>query len=460
MSERTAPTVSRPGRSLFVPEVRLSKLGRTAKGREPATVMEDVHFDIVGVEVTRVNTGAGQFAITLNNWHDTLPHDRRNGDQAAGRSEPRRDGTPLLPRFKYNDFQRLGFGDRLRIDMRYWPPDPAIGATDTAQDAGWVPMISGAVTDMRFTFSANDGARLVVSGEEDLTPLKARNPKRVPYRGKSERDIVRDVLARAGYAVPLARSPLPWPPFAEDDARALSEEHPEGQSYLEYLQKFADRMDFEVFVEFADLAAPNGGIEFHFEPARSAVPPDAALRDVFVLERGRLLLDFTPTLKVVDQHTSVVVQGKHRVRGRPARVRRTALPEILSDELPFDAARPGPRPTSGPEWRQRLYPPLPGETESNRNVVSNQTNLDDERAQTLAEAMLRKKAREFLTIQATTVGLPLLRPGRYVEIHGVRPPFDGFYYVTQTVHSFGESGLGTRVTARRPGMPFPPYGEV
>lgn len=124
MSEGAATVAGRPGRSLFVPEVRLSKLGRTARGREPATVLEDVHFDVVQTEVTRVNTGAGQFAITLNNWYDTLPADRRGGEQPAGRSEPRANGRPLMPRFKYNDFQRLGFGDRVRIDLRYWPPIP------------------------------------------------------------------------------------------------------------------------------------------------------------------------------------------------------------------------------------------------------------------------------------------------------------------------------------------------
>ena len=41
----------------------------------------------------------------------------------------------------------------------------------------------------------------------------------------------------------------------------------------------------------------------------------------------------------------------------------------------------------------------------------------------------------------------------------MRPPFDGYYYVTQTVTTFGSDGLRTRLTACRPGMELPPYRE-
>ena len=48
-----------------------------------------------------------------------------------------------------------------------------------------------------------------------------------------------------------------------------------------------------------------------------------------------------------------------------------------------------------------------------------------------------------------------LRPGMYVHILGLRPPFDGFYYVVKTVHSLDETGYRTGFTLRRPGM-LPP----
>ena len=60
-----------------------------------------------------------------------------------------------------------------------------------------------------------------------------------------------------------------------------------------------------------------------------------------------------------------------------------------------------------------------------------------------------------MTIEGTTIGLPKLRPGNHVEIRGMRAPFDGFYYVTKTVHAFGADGFRTRFSAHRPGMPKP-----
>jgi hypothetical protein len=58
------------------------------------------------------------------------------------------------------------------------------------------------------------------------------------------------------------------------------------------------------------------------------------------------------------------------------------------------------------------------------------------------------------------MGLPRLRPGNHVEIRGMRPPFDGFYYVFKALYTFSTDGFLSKLDARRPGMPVPPYGEV
>jgi phage protein D len=172
-----------------------------------------------------------------------------------------------------------------------------------------------------------------------------------------------------------------------------------------------------------------------------------------VLERGKNLIEFTPIFKVLDQCTCVVVKGRHRVRTRPKLVDGVATPEILNDELHRDEARGDPPLVPGPEIRRRMYG-------DNPCIASNATNIDEERAEAMAEAQLRKSAREFLTVDGQTIGLPRLRPGFHAEIRGMRPPFDGFYYITKTVHTYGADGLRTKFTGRRPGMPLPPYGEV
>src|SRR5215831_337984 len=172
------PVAARPGQTYFVPGVRIMELGELKPGPEPGRQMIELEPDIISVEVTQVNTGSGQYCITLNNWFDTLPADRPNLVNPVGdKRELFAGGQPLWPRFKYDDFAVLRFGQRLRIDMRYWPDLPT-GANLTRSDMQaqqWVPMISGPISDMRWSFSNTEGARLTVCGEDDLCPLKAKN---------------------------------------------------------------------------------------------------------------------------------------------------------------------------------------------------------------------------------------------------------------------------------------------
>ena len=458
---------ARPGQTYYAPGVRVMRLSKVPHAGPDVEAEEIVELrqDILSVTVIRPCSGAAQYCITLNNWFDSLPRDRAAG--VGPREEMAPDGRPASPRFKYNDFTVLDFGMRLRIDMRYFPdPDATLSTTDQ-QAQKFVPMISGPISDMRFTFSDRDGARLEVCGEDDLCILKNKNPKKHDYWARPEREIIDDVLKRANFPLPLARERVPWPTFTDSAARALAEAHFEGQSYLEYLMKFAERWDFEVFIEYANLDDPNSGLEFHFEPSRSRTPPDQTFRDVYIVERGKNLIEFNPDLRVVDQWTSVTFSGHDRSSTAPQQVMATspanpnpllpfpapgANPEPLADELHIDTARGDEPLTSGPEWRRRKFG-------LNPHTEINQRGIDRERAQVMADALYRKRARQFLKINTVTIGLPRLRAGGYAEYRGMRPPFDGFYYVEKSEHTFNDDGFRTRFTARRPGMPFRPKGN-
>ncbi|MEB3260933.1 MAG: hypothetical protein VKP63_09940 [Cyanobacteriota bacterium] len=466
-------TAARPGQTYFAAGVRVLRLGRLPRpGRDDAGPPEDqakelieLRQDILSVTVTRPCSGAAQYCIVLNNWFDSLPRDRA---QSVGPREQLETATnqPVFPRFKYNDFKVLDFGMRLRIDMRYFPdPDPQLSTTDR-QAQRYVPMISGPISDMRFSFSDRDGARLEVCGEDDLCILKNKNPNKVDYWARPEKEIVEDVLRRAGFPLPLSPPCKPWPTFTESTGKALAEAHFEGQSSLDYLTKFAERWDFEVFIEYTSLDDANSGLEFHFEPSRSRCRPlpDGTLRGVYVVERGKNLIEFNPTLKVVDQWTSVTFCGHDHQWQNPQMMCKTVPerpspllpwpapgpdPDPLADELPIDKERGDEPMVSGPEWRRRKFG-------LNPETQNNQRGIDSERALVMADAQYRKRAREFLKIEAVTIGLPRLRAGRYVEFRGMRDPFDGFYYVEKSQHVYSDDGFLTSFTARRPGMPYRP----
>jgi hypothetical protein len=456
-----APVAARPGQTYFVPGVRVLLLGDVPKPGPEKAVKElvEIQPDILSVSVTRPCSGAAQYCIELNNWWDLLPQDRANHTGRQEEIDP--SGQPAWPRFKYNDFKVLDFGKRLRIDMRYFPDcDPALAVSDQ-QAQRWVPMVSGPISDMQFTFSDKDGARLKVCGEDDLCILKNKNPKKVDYWARPEKEIVNDVLQRAKFPIPLADPAIPWPTFTESTGKALAEAHFEGQSYLEYLLKFAERWDFEVFLEFISLDDPDSGLLFHFEPCRCR---NKDLHEVYIIERGKNLIEFNPELKVVDQWTSVTLCGHDHTWTSPKLICKTspqtpdpltpfpgppANPDPVADELHIDAARGDEPLTSGPEWRRRKFG-------LNPQTICNQRGVDDERGQVMADACYRKRAREFLKVPTETIGLPRLRAGKHVEYKGMRPPFDGFYYVEKSEHIYNDEGLRTRFTSRRPGMPFRP----
>lgn len=468
MTEAVAAQANRPGRAYFVPGIRIARLEpRLSPGEQGTLLPQDVIYDVLRVEVNRVATGASQYSVTFNNWYAATGTDRAEHGSAGAPPSPSARGlgspaaehelvqgrNPTWPRFKYNDFFLVRFGDRLRIDMRYWPDaaEHADAATTSAQS--WVPMISGPVTDMRFSFATGQGAQVTVSGTDDLSILQDKNHKRFEMNHLAEVSIVKKVLQKANFPLTSVADPLvEYPPFVTDDGQGLHEALQDGQSYLDYIQKLAERLDFEVFLEFSDVTNPTSALAFHFEPCRSRSPVTGAARDLFTLWRERNLLEFNPTIKVADQYSSVIVKGRHRDPQIPEEVTGEATHDILSDEL---QTGPGDGPlSSGPKVREFFFP-----GRENKFTVPNQSNMDEVRAAWNAKAVIRKKARELFTIEGTTIGLPRLRPGNHVEIRGMRPPFDGFFYVTKTTHTFGTDGLRTKLTAQRPGMELPNEGR-
>ena len=176
----------------LAPAVRLMKLPDVPRaGAEAGEAIEsDVLGDLLRLEVTRAHTESAQYSLTFNNWYASTAVERAKEldtrEIAGGRS-------PRWPRYKYNDFQLLRFGQRLRIDMRYWPA-PNSDARDAKEAAdGWVPLVSGPIVDMQFNF-ADNGAEVTIKGEDDLSRLKDTHEGRKEFDNQSERDIVSKVL--------------------------------------------------------------------------------------------------------------------------------------------------------------------------------------------------------------------------------------------------------------------------
>lgn len=433
--------MANPGTQLFAPQARLvdadtnEVIGKAAGKDTP----NQADVDLLSAKITLSLNNVCQLQVVLNN-------------------QRHKDGMPVFPPWKYNGLTRIKFGQRLRLDLRYGG-DP------------WHKMILARVTDLQFSFPQSGAAQLTVTGEDLLSVLKTKPAKEKPYANKKEDFIVGDVLARSeakdlhlsftgttpdsdGLQGPL----VPWPKL--QPLRSLT--HSKDTSYLQFLQDMAERMDFELFVDFTEhrivdsQPSKNANeVKLHFEPARSVVKP----LDPVELTWGANLIDFSPKFKVWEQLTKITVGGtQHGQRKRHLEEIGPDDAEIKKDlqeddgyTVPAGKDRKKVDLLDANAVRSRFF--VKGEGKAPPNPPASDTaNLDADRIRLKGIALLRKSLRELLTADGSMIGWPELRPGIHVKIGGLYPPFDGLYYVTQTVHTFDGGGYKTQFSLRRPGM--------
>lgn len=420
MSDPAPVATALPGTKFFAPQARLVR-----QDGQPLTIGgQSVGQDLVSLTVTRPGNGVGQVELTLNNQRFGTPN-------------------PQTPPWKYNglDQSEVSFGTRFRVDLRY------------GQDR-WTPMMLARVTNVAFGFPSAAGASVTITGEDLLSLLKAKPNSPVLHFSIHEIDMVESEVAFSGCGLTVV-PPEPRNLFSSPMGDVT---HEPAQSYLQFIQSMAERMDYEVFVEFDDAGEPlpgDGATEvvpkFYFVPSRSAV-----LGDPIPLAWGLDIVEFKPTFKVWDMFTAARVAG-NVPRGRGSITVDVPMADAIEGDLHTASGQPAP--LSAIDVRHRAFETeltfltnmVGDEIEANVSTI-NVTNIDEERAERQGLAALRKSAREFLTADITTIGYTRLRPGIHVNLTGFYAPFDGIYYVTQAVHTLSSTGYTTKISVRRPGM--------
>jgi hypothetical protein len=413
------------GRYFHAPQVRLL-IDDSGEGTDPIVlpptsdangVSHPVHADIERAEVTQVHNGPSQASITFNN--------QRHEDT----SRPRQ----VAPSWKYNGFDPLRFGQRILVQFGY-----AIGSHEGDQArTQQALMLRARVTDMQYVFPMEGGAKLTLKAEDLLSLLKVKPTADEPYRDKDEAFMVGDALRRSGCGLSLA-------PATRNEVtgtiRRLT--HRKSQSYYEFIEEFAKRLDYEVWV---DIDQPS---LMHFEQARSLT-----FGTCIDLIWGRDLIDFKPKFKGWDINTKAEAGGS--TTGRRARIRELIDENQTMTEISRDLHRAdgGLAPMNAVDARSTYFADEGVPTDNPVNIDTR--NLNRSRVTQKAKAALRKSARQFLTAEATVIGMPTLRPGIHVNLQRLNVPFDGIYYVTKAVHTIDNTGYKTKISLRRPGMLFP-----
>ena len=191
-----------------------------------------------------------------------------------------------------------------------------------------------------------------------------------------------------------------------------------------FLLTRARRHGYVVFVEeFEEKGQKQKRL--YFGPSEGKTPGE---RDVtYVLEWGKSLVQFKPTLTTANQIGSVTVRGWNRRTKKviEATVKRSEI-GINSDLGDIEQA-----------FNQR------------EEIVTDKPVYNEAQAKAMARDILKNQLKNIVKGNGATVGLPDLRAGRKVFLDGFGDRFSGTYFVTDTTHTIGDSGYQTTFNARR-----------
>jgi phage protein D len=287
-------------------------------------------------------------------------------------------------------------------------------------------VMTGFITTVEPDFPESGAPRLTVRGLNVLDTFRRKQYTwSWPEGGETS---VRDSdIARSMSRQPDERAHRPGLGIeVRIDEQAASQEEPQqyvlmrDQYPIVFLTERARRRGYSLFV--AEEIKNNSPYRYlYFGPSQQ-------LRDItYRLEWGKSLIHFRPTLTTTNQVSEVTVYGWNRRTKQ--RIEYTAKLEnckAINPDL-HAVARAANR----------------------KEVITDRPVHTPQQAKKLAEDILCKQLKEMVEASGATVGLPDLRAGRAMVITGVGERFGGRYFVTETTHTFNDSGYRTTFKARR-----------
>lgn len=390
-------------RDLYVPAFDIKINGKDL----PEYAVKDVIDVTYRDSIDRIDS----FEITVNNWDARQQDFKYIGSitEADEETDPPRGTTKLL------SARQLFHPDRNRKKIEIWMGyfNPARSALPEER-TGTRLMLVGFITRITPSFPSSGQPTLKISGSNFLRNLMTRQETDV-YRQKRDSEIAEYISNQR----PIRLGDRVFRIETDRTARSNEEVNDRVIQYNQYdivfLLQRAHRNGY-------DLVLRGEGEEQHLFFG----PSDRNSRDSYILEWGKSLIQFQPTLTVGSQVYSVTVNGWDAARGRriSVTVDRSQLPNRGSrDRSELNQIEEG--------FRER------------QEIVADMPFRNEAEARQYALSLLSNNARELITGRGSTIGTPGLRAGRSIEIRGLGRTFSGLYKVKSTTHTINASGYIT-----------------
>ena len=281
-------------------------------------------------------------------------------------------------------------------------------------------MMRGQITSLAPKFPESGPPTLAVSGLDGMLQLRDRKPgegETKKYEHMADWEIAQVIAERNGLRADVTQ---------EGEVHDLVVQ--KNQDDAQFLMERAKRIDFDCFV----LTDPDTGEDTLY----FVKPPDG--REDTRTRVLRLRVGQEPDQLHPEAHALAPGEQGDRARlGSRAPSRRSSTPP----RPPTCPAAAG----AGPAARRRPRR-ICG---ARRTSWSTRPWPTEQEAKELAISLLRERAYEFITGTGQVIGLPDLRPGDNVELHGLGQRFSGQYYVKKVEHTLGSNGYLTTFEVRR-----------
>jgi uncharacterized protein len=354
--------------------------------------------DVIDVRYSDSIDRIDSFEITVNNWDA-----KRQDFKYTGSTK----GTPT-------ERDRLFDPSRERpieLWMGYFKPS---SGTPSEQSRGLQLMLMGLITRITPNFPTSGQPTLKVSGQNFLRNLMTRQETHT-YPNKRDSDIAEEVGRRRNLRIGDLVIPVRTDPKAKSQETENEHVIQDNQYDIVFLLQRAHKNGY-------DLVLRGEEEEQHLFFG----PNVQNSRDSYILEWGKSLIQFQPTLTVGNQIYSVTVNGWNATQGRRISVT-------------VDRSR---LPNRGPRDRNELNQIEEGFRER-QEVIADMPFRSEAEARQYALSMLADNARELITGRGSTIGTLGLRAGRAIEIRGLGSTFSGQYAVKSTTHTINASGYIT-----------------
>jgi phage protein D len=376
--------------------------------------------DILSVTYRDSLTDVDSVELVVDNWDP--------GDPIPGQA--------VQGQFRYSNTNTFDPWQDIQVSMGYYRQ-----GADNLQ-----LMITGEIVTMAPNFPASGGSTLSVRALSLLHQFRTQQKTR-EFTGKTDSQIAQSIVQDINTDIKKKLTNITIQMLQQEVDSNIQTNNEQPVPFLEMHNQYPivflmqRSRDTGYDISFDDVTDPNTNlrtITFHYRSSASVLQP------TYVLEWGKSLISFQPTLQTAKQVGSVTVTGWNVQTKQPISQTVTRADLVQAGE-------------------KVIAPEDLGVTENSLSqkleVVVDRGFNDPAEAKKVALKTLRQLAQGFVEAKGKTIGLPDLRAGSKVNIYmkagdNQTPPpankdrFSGTYTVTSTTHTLNESGYTTDFTAR------------